>query len=201
MLQGDFNQNFGEQQSILGHLTSILSPIAEAGPDQQGFSPAELAARNTNAIDTTGANYANAERATQGELAGRGVPGAPQSGIDQQIESSIASAGAGQLSNEENQIVAENYATGRQNFNNAVSGLGGVASQYDPNAYAGSANTANKNAFGEADEIAQQEAQEDAEIGGAVAGVAGAVTGGIGNLDTTGGSSFGEQLENFAEGA
>lgn len=35
----DFNQVFGENQNILQSITSAMSPIIAAGPNQQGFSP------------------------------------------------------------------------------------------------------------------------------------------------------------------
>ena len=62
-LMGNYNTNFSSQQSVLNHLNSVLSPIVQAGPNQTGFSPSELAAFNTQAIDSTGASAANAERA------------------------------------------------------------------------------------------------------------------------------------------
>jgi hypothetical protein len=176
-LQSNYNTNFANQGAILGNLTNILSPIAQAGPDQQGFSAGEKAALNTAAIDTTGANYNNAARATQGQLAGRGTPGGPQSGVDQQIESSIASQAAGTLSTEQNQIQQANYATGRQSFNNAVTGLGGVAAAYNSNATAQVANTAGQNAFGEATEVQNETNQEQADIAGSITGLVGAGAG------------------------
>lgn len=179
-LQGNYNQNFGNQSAILGNLTSILKPIAQAGPNQTGFSAAEKASMDTQALDTTGANYSSAARALNGATAGRGVPGGPQSGVDQQLDESLASNSAGTLSQEEGAITQADYATGRANFNNAVSGLGQVAGQYNPNATASVANNANEGAFSEAQSIEQQQAQEDADIAGGVEAVAGAAAGGIG---------------------
>jgi hypothetical protein len=159
-LQANYNTNFANNEAILGHLTNVLTPIAEAGPNQQGFSAGEKATLNTNAIDTTGANYNNAARAVQGQLSGRGTPGGPQSGVDQQINASIASQAAGQASTEENQIEQADYATGRANFNNAVSGLGGVAAQYNPNGSASVANSGASAAYSEAEQDAMQSEQQ-----------------------------------------
>ena len=74
-LDSDFAANFGAQSDIYKNLTQSLTPILQAGPNQQGFSPEELAAMNTSAINTTGAAYRNAAQARQGALAGRGLPG------------------------------------------------------------------------------------------------------------------------------
>ena len=63
VVQNNYKTLFGEQQGVMSNLNNIFTPIAEAGPSQQGFSGGELAALNTQALDTTGANYANAARA------------------------------------------------------------------------------------------------------------------------------------------
>ena len=53
-LQGNYANNYGIQQNIIGNIRSALNPIVQAGPNQTGFSKAEAAAINTNAIDTAG---------------------------------------------------------------------------------------------------------------------------------------------------
>jgi hypothetical protein len=168
-LQNNYNTNFASQQGILANLNQTLAPIAEAGPNQTGFSAPELAALNTQAINTTGANYANAERAIQTQTAGRNDSGnLPESGVDQALKAQTASAAASQLSQEQLGITEANYATGRSNFNNAVGGEEALAGQYNPVATGGLANNANQQAFGEATEINQQENQEQADIFGGV---------------------------------
>lgn len=186
---------------MLNHLNATLNPIVEAGPNQTGFSAPEEAALNTQAIDSTAGNYANAERKIQTDTAGRNDSGnLPQSGVDQTLEAGVASSAAQQLSNEELGITESNYATGRSNFNNAVGEEEGVSGQFNPVPYAGAANTANSTAFSEADTIQQQQNQEESDIAGGVSSLATGAIGGFGNLDTTGGSSFGEQVGNFFGG-
>ncbi len=202
-LQQSFNSRFGSQSDIMAGLNSALSPILEAGPGQQGFSPAELAARNTQAINTTAGNYRNAAQAVAGQLAGRGGGGSSGlvSGVDQQIKASLASQAAGNLSNQENQITAENYATGRQNFFNANAGLNALAGLENPNAFASEANQGSAIAFNQAKEIQQQKDQEFKDIAGGVTSLAkNFLLPGLGNLDTTGGSTAGEQVGNFFGG-
>lgn len=200
-MQGNYAQNFQEQQSVLNHLNSVLSPIVQAGPNQTGFSPSELAAFNTQAIDSTGASAANAERAIANETAGRSDSGnLAEAGNVQALKAGAASAAEGQLSNEELGITEANYATGRSNFNNAVGGELTVSGQQNPIGYAGAANTANQNAFGEETQINKEQNQEQADIAGGITSLAEGAIGGFGNLDTTGGSSGGEQAMNFLEG-
>jgi len=55
--------------------------------------------------------------------------------------------------------------------------------------------------FGEATQMQQQRAAQINDIFKSSAAVAGSVVGGIGNLDTTGGSTWQEQMKNFMSGA
>ena len=90
----------------------------------------------------------------------------PESGVDQNLKAKLASSAAGELSQEELGITEANYATGRENFNRAVSGEQALAGEYNPVAtgnLATGANTARK-AFSEANQIQQQQNQEEADI-------------------------------------
>jgi hypothetical protein len=202
-LQQNYATNFGENQAVLNHLNSVLAPVLQAGPNQTGFSPSERAALNTQAIDTTGAAAANTERAIANETAGRNDSGnLPEAGNVAALKASAASAAEGQLSNEELGITEADYATGRANFNTAVGAEAGVAGQFGSGAAStmGGANEANKNAFGEATQITQEQNQMEADIAGGITSLATGAIGGFGNLDTSGGSTGGEQLQNFFAG-
>jgi len=63
LLPADFSERFAQQTSTLQNLNTMLTAIAEAGPDQQGFGSQELAALNTRAGEGVGANYAKASQA------------------------------------------------------------------------------------------------------------------------------------------
>jgi len=190
--------NYGEQQGILNNLTNYLNPIAAAGPGQTGFTQPELAAMNTQAIDAAGGNYANAARAVGAGMS-RGE-GDVTSGILGQVKGALAGESAGQLAGTENAITQANYQTGRQNWQNAMTGLGGVAQQESPLGYISGANNANAQAFNQSNTIQQQKQAQMNDIFSSAAGIAGDVMGGFGNLDTTGSSSFGEQVGNFMTG-
>lgn len=200
-LQQNYATNFAEQQQVLNHLNSVLAPILARGPSQTGFSPEERAALNTQAINTTGASAAMAQRAIANETAGRNDSGnLPEAGNVAALKAGAASAGASQLASEELGITEADYATGRANYNAAVGAEEGVAGQFNPVATGGLASEANKTAFGEATQIAQEQAQEQADIAGGVTSLAMGALGGFGNLDTTGGSTGGEQFMNFLQG-
>lgn len=169
LLSANYSQNFGKQSAILQHLNDILTPIAEAGPGQEGFTPTEKAALNTRAIDTTAGNYRNAAQAVGNSLAGRG-DSTLESGVDQQIKGTIASEAAGKLSSEELGITEADYATGRENWKSAVSGLGGVAAAENPGAIAGEATNANQGSFSEAKSNAEASSAWVQDIAGLAGG-------------------------------
>jgi len=191
MLQANFQTTFGEQQSVLKSLNNSLSPILAAGPNQQGFNAPELANLNTTAINASGAAARNAEQAAGNALAGRGGGGSSglESGVDQQIKAGIASTATGQLAAQQNQIQAANYATGRQNFFNAVNGENAIAGQYNPSSYGGEASNANQAAFTMADKIQQEAAQAQAEEISGITSLAmdagGAILGGISGVQNS----------------
>lgn len=205
-LQNSYQNLFGEQQGVLQNLNNIYSPIAEAGPSQQGFSPQQLAAENTQAIDTTGQNYASAARAINGQLAGRGGDSGLESGVDAQLKGNLASTAAGTLSNEQLGITNANYAQGNKNWQDATAGLQALGTQYSPNAAATAGIGANTSAFSESNQIAQQEAQEQQAIGSAIGVGAEALTGGISggltalNASPAGASQPGAFTQGFLSG-
>jgi len=206
MLAANYQTNFAAQSQILQNLTSMFTPIAEAGPDQQGFGPQELAALETQAGTGVGTNYAKAAQALNTGLAARGggnefLP----TGSSAALQSQLATSAASELSQEQLGITRANYAQGRQNWQQATAGLNALAGEYNPNALASEASGANKSAFGEATQIQEMQNQMEAGIAGGITSLAGAAVGalggGIGNLDTTGSSTFGEQVGNFFTGA
>jgi hypothetical protein len=197
-----FTQQFGAQSSILQNLNNQLTPVANLGPNQQGYSPQELAAMNTQAINNSGAAARNAQQSVAGTLAGQGGGGGNGlvSGIQQQIQGTIASSAANNLASTQNQITQQNYNVGRQNFENAVSGEQNLARAYNPEAFGNLASSTNQSALQDANQIAQEKQAAAfaplslaAKLGGDV------LTGGMGNLSSD--SSFGENVGNFFTGA
>jgi hypothetical protein len=135
-----------------------------------GFSAAENATLTGGAINSAATANRNAQ-VVAGSSAG-GNTGVTTGG-EKQLQAGIASNVGTNLASNENQINLENAQTGRQNFFNAEAGLSGAASLYNPTGYAGAANTAGGQAFGEATQINQEKNQEEADIGGVVTGLAG----------------------------
>ncbi len=193
-LNQNYAKNFAAQSSILQNLTRMFTPIAEAGPDQQGFGSQELAALNTQIGEGSGANYGKASRALNTVLASRGggnevLP----TGGEAALRETLASSAAQEASQEELAVTRANYAQGRQNWSQATAGLDALAGQYNPNAIAGEATGANTSAFGEATKIQEMQNQKEMAIAGGITSLAmGAATFGAGAM---GGGGFGGGLK------
>jgi hypothetical protein len=202
MLQGNYATLFGQQQDVLNSINKSLSPILAAGPSQQGFSAQELAALNTQAINSAGAANRNAQQAVGNFTAGQGGGGSTGilSGVTGQLMSAVASQSANQLATAQNQITQADFAQGNNNYWKAQGGMDALAQGYSPNTAQSGSISANQNAFGEANQIQTQKNQEQQAIAGGIESLAGMGAGGIANLDSTGSSTPFEQFQNFLGG-
>jgi hypothetical protein len=202
LMQANYQQQFGAQSAILSSLNAALSPIVSAGPNQQGFSPAELSALNSKAISNGGAAYKNAAMALGGQMAGHASSSGLESGVDKQLRAGLASSAAGGVANAENNINLQNYETGRQNFFNATSGQRALAGLYDPSSYGKLSAETQQQAFNQNHTVEQENNQMSAGIIGGITSLAtGAATFGLGGLANLGaGESFGEGAGDFFKG-
>lgn len=184
----NYNQRFQDQSGVLQSLNNILTPMAEAGPNQKGFNDQERSVLNTAAINNSGAASKNAIQSIQGSLAGRGGDSGLMSGVDKQIEASVKSQQAGNLANAQNNIVQQDYKQGNQNWQEATAGLQALQGDYQASTFGSQAQGANQLAFGETDAIQQEKNQEQADIAGGITGLAmsaatmGLTAGGIGGF-------------------
>jgi len=205
----DFSQRFGEQSDIFKNINRQLAPIANLGPSNQGFSPQELAAMNTQAINTSGAAARNAQQAVAGTLAGQGGGGTSGlvSGIQEQIRGTIASSAANQLAGAENEITQRNYETGRENFWRATSGEQSLANAENPTPYGQMAESTLNEAQKSAAQIDAEKQARANSWGGLAKGIIGAglnvATGGMSGLATraisTAKNFFGPAQNNLAQ--
>lgn len=173
---------FGDSSSLFNDLRNSLAPIVAAGPGQEGFSPAEKSALQSQAITNTGNAYRNAKQAAGEAMAaqGGGNIGDVTGGSNAAINLGIAESAANQTSNELNQIDQADYATGRQNYENAVQGLGSSTGVFNPATSAAEAATGSGTAAANTqNEIAQQDNSWVGAVTGALGGIAGAATGGL----------------------
>jgi hypothetical protein len=175
MLQNNYGQLFGSQVGVLNAINRSLSPILAAGPNQQGFSGPELAALQTQAINSAGAANTAAQQAARTYGAGQGGGGTSgvTSGITKQIESAIGSQSAQALGGQEDQIAQANYQQGNANYWRAQGGMNALASGYNAGGTAGEAINENNASFGQANTVNQQQQQEDQMIAGGLTSLAG----------------------------
>lgn len=186
-LSANYNQQFASQNAILKTLQNSLNPIVQAGPNQFGFSNAEVNNLNSQALQGTGQQYRNAARSLGEQQAAQGGGNSYlPTGAQAQQQAALAASGANQASNQLLDIQQKGYDIGRSQYNAAISQLGGVAGQYNPTGYAGEATGAGTAAANEANQVAQlnNEASPWNLVGGILGGAAGAglnaFTGGLG---------------------
>jgi hypothetical protein len=153
-LNSQYNTVFGQNQAITGALTSAFTPILNAGPGQQGYSPGELQALNTSATENIGQNYAAAQKATAQILAARGggndlLP----SSVDANLLAQNTNMAAAQRASAQNQITQSSYNQGNQNWLTAANVLGSTAGLLNPTAYAAQTTGAGTAAASEANSI------------------------------------------------
>jgi hypothetical protein len=178
-LHGAYSEQFGKFKSILSNLHDAWTPILNGGINQQGWSAEERAARNSAAINNTATNYQHVSQAVNEQLAAKGGGNvALPTGADAQINASIATSAAQDLSNQQARNTAEDYATGRQNFLNAAGALSGVASAENPLGFAGATSGSGDEAFKQATQINQENNSWKNDLIGGLTGIAGSWAGG-----------------------
>ena len=185
---------FGESQGILSSLNQAFAPILAQGPNQAGFSQAEDTSMNTEATEQTAQNFGKAKQELQEDQAaeGGGNDFVPSGAQDAQNES-LAATGAATQSQEQQQILQENYATGRQNFMNAAGVLGTTASTLNPTGTADAAVSSGSAAATTANTIAAQGNSIWSSVLGALGGVAGAA---VGDIPMGGGTAGATTVDN-----
>jgi hypothetical protein len=186
-LSANYSQQFQNQNAILGALNKSLSPIVAAGPNQFGFSKAEVNNLNSQALQGTGQQYKNAAKAVgEAQAAQGGGNTYLPTGAQAQQQAALAAQSANQTSGQLLDIQNKGYDVGRSQYNAAISQLGGVAGMYNPNEVAGAANTGGSDASASAKTVADMNNAASpwnlvgGILGGAVGAGVDAFTGGIG---------------------
>lgn len=176
ILSADFNKEFQGNQSILDGITQSLQQITTEGAGQFGFTPEEVAAKNTEAATSISAAGRQASGIAGEELAAQGggnvnIP----SGAKAAILGSEAEKQAQQLSNAQMGIQQQGYETGRQNYFQAQSELASAPGQLEnPTTDMASRVTGSEELAGQtANEITQANNAWIAPVAGLVGGIAG----------------------------
>ena len=188
-MTANYNTTFAEQQAVLAGVTNSLAPIIAAGVGQEGFGAQEKTALNTQATEGVATNYANAQKALNEKMAtlGGDAPTTSSSGMAAQLDENLAAGAASTKSSLDTTITENNFATGRANFNNAVSQQEQAAGLLDPNGTSNAASGAGKDAADTANQIAAANNSVWTSVMGALGGIAGSA---VGNMNFGGGKGF-----------
>jgi hypothetical protein len=169
-------QAWGEDQEVLAAIRGVSQPIFAAGPSQEGYSPEEKAAMETQVTEGTAQNYAKVATALGDQMAAAGGGNlAIPNGAADQIKAGVATSAAQEESREQSQITQNDWQQGYQNWLQAGQNMMGVAGQLNPVAYSGAATGAGSAASSTANQIAEE---SNSWINAAI-GAAGAVGGGL----------------------
>jgi hypothetical protein len=131
-MTGQMTQVFGNDNQVFNNLMASVQQTVAAGPGQQGFSQAELNAMNSQAITNNANQYKNVSGAVKsGEAAQGGGNSVSNAGATIGLNTGIAEQAAANTANSLNQITQANYATGRQNYQNAVATEQGLTNSFN----------------------------------------------------------------------
>ncbi len=173
-----YNTAYSNFSTLQNTLNAQFAPILAKGPNQFGFSDAEV--NNLNAIATQGTatNYAQASKALNEQLATEdGGEGGLPTGAQDELKGQLAATAASTESAETLGIQQAGYAQGAGDYQGAVEGEETLASGWNPNAFAGSATSSANTANTEANTIEQQQNSIWTGVIGALGGVAGQAAG------------------------
>lgn len=166
---------FGQQQNILSSLNAGFQKIIANGPSQEGFAPSELTNLQSTGTEDTARGETNAMRALgQGQAAEGGGNTFIPSGVKQEQQQEVASAGADSNTQTQEGIINADYAQGNVNYDNAVAGSQAVAADLNPIGYSEATTNSNQASASEANAIAQSANSPFTAVMGALGGLAGA---------------------------
>lgn len=183
-LTSQYQTEFSQNQAILSNLTKTLTPIINAGPSQQGYSPEEIAALNAQATEGTAAGYRSTATAMNEQEAALGGGNSPiTSAAQEQLQSTAMTNAENQLTNAKTGILQSGFQQGATNFANATGQLvGAVGGTENPLSGAAGATTgAGSSAMTGATDVNNANNQWEGLLGGLASS---ALSGGI-QLPTT----------------
>lgn len=173
---------FGNASTVFNNLMSSFQQTVKAGPDQQGFSQDELNNLNSNVITSEAEAYKNAKSAVGNAVSAVGGGNSVNpSGLAADVNASTANAAAEATATGEQNVVAQDYATGRQNYDFAAQGEAQLPGVFSTSNQASQvASGAQENNMTAQNNIASADNWWQPIVAGAVGGLASGFTGGLG---------------------
>jgi hypothetical protein len=178
-LQSSYGTDFSESQHIFNDLVSSAEAIYAKGPEQEGMSPQEKAAENSQAINAAAASNKNVQVLIGEKAAMTGATPGVESGVTEATRANAAVGIENNLANKQAGITEKSYEIGRENYNNAGKTLiQAPAATMDPtNQAAGEAIGAEKAASDQANENAAASSSWMGVVGGLAGSLGGAAIG------------------------
>lgn len=211
-LQQQQSQLFQEDQALYNYLAPQLQAQIQ---NPAGFTAQEMADLTANNINTTGQQFANAQKQVNLQQATQNMAGLP-SGVAAQTNAMLQGAAAGQVAQGQGQINLANSELEQQNKQTATaellgleSGTGGLSSAFagQSNQGMGVASSSNQAYFNQAQTMATQGSQFWTGLLGGIVGtgldaLTGGVVGGFGSMASGGGfgKGFGQGVQNVLKG-
>lgn len=176
-LMGIFSQQFAGQKKSLDFLNNKLMPMITK---PTGFDESTLTSMRTGAREGVAGEYEQAQKAVNAQRLAQTGPTSLPSGVDAQIQGSLAGDVAREQAGAQRDISLQDAQLKQQNLWNSINALSGNAAQINPLGYAGQATSAGAatGSLGEAYNASKQSGWMNALAGG----IGGGLTAGISNL-------------------
>jgi hypothetical protein len=119
-LRQSYGTDFSEAQGIFNSLNGNLESVIAKGPGQQGETAEELAAQNSQAINTAAAANKQIQQSIGEKASMSGAVPGVESGVTQAVRAGAEAQVENNLANTEANITQKNYDIGREQYNTAV---------------------------------------------------------------------------------
>ena len=183
-MMADFTQQFGEQQSLLNN--TLIPQLEGMISNPQGFGATAIADMNANLVNTVGQQALNAKQSSAQNFDTNNLAGLP-SGVQQVVQSGIASGAGNAIASGSNQIQLANSQEKLQQQQQGLSGLMSAESALGAAPQTGAlAENAKNSAFSQAYSMQQQGNWWQPILGGVLNSGLSLATGGLGNLFSSG---------------
>jgi hypothetical protein len=132
MMTQQAQQIMGVSMDAFNKLMGAFTPIVAAGPNQEGYGPAQMSALKSMSVTATGVAGRNALASVRG-MPGGGLPGGARIGAEMGTANTVAQQGAAQ----QLQIEEQSKELGYNKFMGAAGVMSGLPNMFNPATNAG----------------------------------------------------------------
>lgn len=176
-LSSSYATEFGHAEGIFNDLKTNLQSITDKGINQEGFSPEEKAARNSQILNNAAAGNKKVQQSIGEHAAMTGAVPGVESGVTAATRAQAAAQIDNNASNQEAEVTKENFDTGRKNFEFASDAEANLPKVFSTaNNAAGDVNQADKITDDQTNENAKQQSSWMGLVGGLANSAVGGLT-------------------------